>query len=427
MPGTYPRLCDRIVRRAHLQFVVIAAGALVLLLIWMAFASIEQVARGSGRVMPEQSNKIVQHFEGGIVTEILAKEGEKVAAGAVLLRIENSFSAAELEQNRTELLAKQIEMARLDAEANGQAKFSVSEEAEAILPGLVTKEKDLFNARLQSLAAQIEVIDDQMQQKSFELSELRTRMKTSEEEKTLVEPKVASLKRLLKNGAVSRNELLDSQRQLQQIDARVSELNYSIPRAESAVKELESKRAETALAFRGEAEKQRREVALTMAKLEQAVGAMQDRSRRSDVVAPVAGVVNKLFVNTVGGVAKPGEPLAQIVPADARVIIESRLSPADRAEVKPGLPAVVKISAYDFATYGGLRAEVIDISPDVLSDESGEPFFRVRLSANRSDLGEGRPVIPGMLAQVDILKGKQTILALLARPIRALQDNALSQ
>ncbi len=133
-------------------------------------------------------------------------------------------------------------------------------------------------------------------------------------------------------------------------------MSYSIPRAEAAVRELQSRRAEAALTFRGEAEKERREVALTIAKLEQTVDAMRDRSRRSDVLAPIAGTVNKLFVNTLGGVAKPGEPLAQIVPADASIIIESRLSPSDRAEIYPGLPAVVKVSAYDFSTFGGLPA-----------------------------------------------------------------------
>ncbi len=427
MRGVYPRLCDGIVRRAHVQFILVCALGLAGFIGWSAFATVEQVARGSGRVMPEDSNKIVQHFEGGIVTEILAREGERVKAGDVLLRIENSFSVAELEQNKTELQAKRIEMNRLDAEAHGLAKFDVSDEAMKRLPQIVSKEQDLFKARLDALAAQIAVFDDQIEQKSFELSELNTRLRTSKDEKALVEPKVASLTRLLQSGAVSRNELLDTQRALQQIEARIEEMTYSIPRAESAVKELQSRRAELALTFRSEAEKDRREVAVTIAKLEQAVTAMQERSMRSDVVAPIAGTVNKLFVNTIGGVAKPGEPLAQIVPADARIIIESRLSPADRAEVRPGLPAVVKISAYDFSTYGGLKAEVIDISPDALSDDKGEPFFRVRLSADRSELGQGRPIVPGMLAQVDILKGKQTILAVLARPVRALQENALRQ
>ncbi len=194
----YPRLCDAIVRKAHIEFILVCATVIVLFLVWAAFASIEQVARGSGRVMPQDSNKIVQHFEGGIVTEILAREGERVEAGSVLMRIENSFSAAELEQNRTELLAKTIEMKRLDAEARGAMSFEVSAEAEAILPQMVSKERDLFKARLDSLAATIDVIDDQIEQKTFELSELNSRLAATRDEKAFVEPKVESLKRLLK-------------------------------------------------------------------------------------------------------------------------------------------------------------------------------------------------------------------------------------
>ncbi len=154
---------------------------------------------------------------------------------------------------------------------------------------------------------------------------------------------------------------------------------------------------------------------------------MQDRSRRTEVIAPIAGTVNKLFVDTIGGVVKSGEPLVQIVPADATVIIEARIAPQDRAEVWPGLPAVVKVSAYDYSVHGGLKGKVLDISPDVLNDDKGEPYFRVRLEADAGALGPARPVIPGMLAQVDIISGEHTVLGYLLKPVRRLKTEALRQ
>jgi membrane fusion protein, adhesin transport system len=318
-------------------------------------------------------------------------------------------------------------MARLTAEAAGEARFSPDAKAEAMIPEIIAKEKDLFEARINGFQAQLRVIDEQHEQKNYELSEMRSRLSAAEEERALVAPKVESMKRLLKSGAVSRNELLDEQRNLQQLDAKREEMRFSIPRAEAALRELENRREETALKFKSDAEKERREVQLQIAKLEQSVGAMQDRSKRSDVVAPIAGTVNKLLVTTVGGVAKPGEPLVQIVPADQNIIIEARMSPSDRAEIYPGLPAVVKVSAYDFSTYGGLKAEVTDISPDALTDDKGDTYFRVRLAADTTDIRQGKPVVPGMLAQVDILKGEQSVLAALLRPMRELRDNALRQ
>jgi HlyD family type I secretion membrane fusion protein len=154
---------------------------------------------------------------------------------------------------------------------------------------------------------------------------------------------------------------------------------------------------------------------------------MQDRSRRSEVLAPISGIVNKLHVNTIGGVVKSGEPLVQLVPLEDSLIVEARLSPRDRAEVWPGLPAVVKISAYDYAIHGGLKGRVIDISPDALSDDKGEPYFRVRLAASAADFGPGKPVVPGMMAQVDILTGRHTVLEYLLRPLRVMRDNAFRQ
>lgn len=423
----YPRRADTIALRAHVQLVLVGALALVLGIGWAASTSLDRVTRGGGRVVPQSNNKVVQHLEGGIVTEILVREGDLVAEGAPLLRIDNSFSRAEEAQNRVELRAKRLQVARLDAEGTGAATFTVDEATRADLPLLVESELSLFRARVEGLKAQLAVIEEQSRQKTLELSELNSRWQNTQRDRELVSPRVEGMRRLAQMGAISRNELLDNERTLQQIEAKLSEMTFEIPRAEAAIVELGRRREETVLRFRAEAEKERREAGVQVAKLERAVDAMQDRSRRSEVVAPVAGTVNKLFVSTVGGIVKSGEPLAQIVPAEASIVVEARLSPQDRAQVWPGLPAVVKISAYDYAIYGGLRGKVLDVSPDALNDEKGEPFFRVRLEAAADTLGPGRPVVPGMLAQVDILTGRHTVLDYLVRPIRRVANEALRQ
>ena len=240
-------------------------------------------------------------------------------------------------------------------------------------------------------------------------------------------PRVESMRRLVKIGAISHNELLDNERSLQQVEARLASLVHDVPRLEAAVKELASRRGEITARFRADAEKDQRETAVQIAKLEEAIIAMRDRSNRSEVIAPVAGIVNKLFVDTIGGVVKSGEPLIQLVPLDAGLIVEARVSPTDRANIWPGLPAVIKVSAYDFSTYGGLKGKVIDISPDALNDEKGDPYFRVRLEADAKGFGPGLPVIPGMQAQVDIISGTQSVLDYLLKPIRQMKHEALRQ
>lgn len=421
------RRCDSIATRGQRHFVLIAAAGLALAIIWSAVTVLDKVTRGQGRVMPQTRNQVVQHLEGGILTDILVREGQKVEAGQPLIRVDNSFSRAELQQNQLDLKAKQLQMARLEAEASGERLFAAPPALVRDVPGIAAQETSLFRARLEGLNAQLMVVEDQHRQKQLELAEMRSRQTSSVREQDLVTQRVQSLRRLTRMGAVSNNELLDNERQLQQIEARLASLVHDIPRLEIAVSELSRRADEIRFRFRADAEKEQRETAVQIAKLEEAISAMRDRSRRTEVVAPVAGTVNKLFIETVGGVVKSGEPLVQIVPNDATVIIEARVSPQDRAEVWPGLPAVVKVSAYDFSVYGGLKGKVVDISPDVLSDDKGEPYFRVRLEADATALGPGRPVIPGMLAQIDIISGRHSVLQYLMKPVQRVRNEAFRQ
>jgi membrane fusion protein, adhesin transport system len=425
--AAYPRRCEAIATSAQRQFIWIAAVGVALTAGWAALTTLDKVTRGSGRVVQQTRNQIVQHLEGGIVSEILVREGESVAAGTPLIRVDNSFSRAELQQNQLELKAKRLQIARLDAEAQGLPAFAPSPAMIDGIPAIAHQETSLFRARLDGLKAQISVLDQQHRQKDLELAEMRTRWTTTQRERELVVQRVESLRRLMRMGAVSNNELLDNERTLQQIEARLAALLHDIPRAEAGVSELSRRREEVTLRFRAEAEKEQREAALQAAKLQESIAAMQDRSRRTEVTAPVAGVINKIFVDTVGGVVKSGEPLVQIVPANSTVMVEARLPPMNRAEVWPGLPAIVKVSAYDFTIHGGMKGKVVDISPDILSDEKGEPYFRVRLEADAGAFGPTRPVVPGMMAQVDIISGQHTVLGYLFRPVQRLKAEALRQ
>ncbi len=408
------------------MFVSTAFAGVTAFLVWASFTELDKVTRGNGRVVPQMQNQVVQHFEGGIVQEILVKEGDKVEKGTPLLRIENSFQKAELLQAQLEIRAKSLRIRRLDAEINATA-FDADSEVHTSLARLFERERGLFETRQKTIAEQLAILEDQARQKQIELSELKSRWANTSRERELVLKRVTSLRRLVAVGAVSANELLENERTLQQIEGRISDLTHNIPKTEAASSEIERRKTETQLRFRTEAEKERADTELQIAKLNETVRAMQDRSSRTEVVAPIAGIVNRLNVTTVGGVVKSGEPLGQIVPIDTSIVVEARIAPKDRAEVWPGQNAVVKISAYDFSVYGGLKGKVVEVSPDALQDEKGQPYFRLRLEASGSNFGPDRPVVPGMVADVDILSGRRTIMETLVRPVKALRDNALRQ
>ena len=428
MRDTAPRrLVDSLVSEAHFRAVATTAFFVMAFIVWAQLTVLDKVVRGIGRVVPQAQNQMVQHFEGGIIAEILVQEGDVVKKGDVLLRIDNSFSRAELQSARLETRARKLRAARLSAEAAGAAELIFSAETPAELAGMAAREIDLFKSRQQTLDAQIRILDEQMRQKELELSELNSRWVLTQNERELVTRRLGNLRRLAVAGAVSQNELLDNERGLQQIETRISDLAHSIPRIEAALNELRERRGEISLRFRADAERERSDNELAIAKLEEQITAMTDRSLRADVTAPLDGIVNKVFFTTLGGVVKSGESLVQLVPTGSAIAVEARLAPSDRAQVWPGLPATVKVSAYDFAQYGGLNGKVIDISPDTLTDEKGNAYYRVKLEADAADFGRDKPVIPGMMAEVDILSGQQTIMQALIRPMRNLRDRALRE
>ena len=425
--GRFHRRCDGIARRVHGTFLYTMSGGVLLFGLWAGLTEVDQVTRGAGKVVPQSNNQIIQHLEGGIVSDIFVRNGDHVEKGEPLLRIENSFSEAELSRVHLEMKAARAKIARMQALTAKAEAPEFDDDLQRDVPEIVKREQVMFANRREQMRAQLTIYDDQIRQKELELSELKSRWASTSRERTLEVERVQNLRRLQDKGAVSRNDLLEAERGLQQIEARMSDLTHDIPRTESALKEAKGRRREAELNLIAEVEKERGETELQLAKLREIGGAMQDRNMRSDVVAPISGIVNRVFVTTIGGVVKSGDELVQLVPDGGSIAVEARLSPSDRAEVWPGLPAVVKISAYDYSIYGGLKGKIIEISPDALQDEKGNSYFRVRLEADAGSFGDDRPVVPGMLADVDILTGRRSILSYLLKPLRTLRENALRQ
>lgn len=423
----FTRETDGIARSANGIFILVTLLGLGAFLWWAASTSIEEVTKANGRVIPTEQNQNVQHMEGGIISEILVSEGEMVKAGDTLLRVENSFSGAELGQMQVDLLAQRLRLARLDVEAEGADTFTPDQALASSYPGLLAGEVQLFQRRQDSLDEQLAIFDDQAKQQRLALVERQTRLTNKQSEFDLMQQQVASLTELVAAGAASRNSLLDRQSQLQQIRTQIDDLQFQIPQYEAGLSELLRRRAEAELQFRSDAENERSDTQVKIAKLGQTIAAMDDRSARTNVMAPISGRINRLLVSTIGGVVQPGQTLVQIVPADASVSIEARVSPRDRGDIYPGLESVIKISAYNYSIYGGLRGKIVEISPDALQDDDGEPYFRVRVEASSQSFGPDHPVVPGMLAELNVLTGSNTVLDYVLQPLRRLNENALRQ
>lgn len=415
------RRCDRIRSDAHRTLLLGLAASLAALAVWSAMTRIDAVTRSTGTVVPFNQNQIVQHLEGGIVSEILVREGDRVEQDQVLLRIRDTQSQTTLQQTLTQLSAKRAAQARIEAELSGASEVSFPPDLEESF--IIASERDLFLQRKRDQSEQINILEDKIRQHEIALAGLGARRSNLQRERELTAQRTQSLQRLHDLGAVSRNELLQGLTSLQQLDTKIEDLNHDIPQTQAALSEAVRQRNGAVLKFRSDAYEEKTKVLVEISQLREAVSGLRDKETRTEIRSPTAGIVNKRFVATVGGVIAAGAPILEIVPGSDTIAIEAQLSPQDRAEIWPGTKAVVKITAYDYSVYGGLDAQVVDISPDIIKDKDSQPYFRVRLkAANR--LGDTYPIVPGMMANVDMLTRRHSVLQYLLTPLMNVKDMA---
>jgi membrane fusion protein, adhesin transport system len=395
--------------------------------IWAALFSVDRVTHAQGRVIPSLQNQVVQHLEGGIVTELKVREGDRVRKGDLLMRISNEFTTADVNNARTDVVSMQIALARLEAEARGDATFKVDPTLAAQSPDMAKSEEALFAARRNQLMQDTAIYANQAQMYRSEMAAIQTRLKNLAAEEKIQRERLMLLEGALAADAASRAEVLDRRSQLEQLRTRISDASTSLPQVRAQAAEVESRRASAIAQFVSKAEEAAAKLRVDLAKAREGLTAFNDREDRTDVRAPIDGVINKIIVQTVGGVVRGGDPLVEIVPTDKTVMIEARLRPQDRGDIWPGQSASIKVTAYDSTIHGALPANVIDISPDAIQDPKGEAYFRVRLRADATQFGADKPIMPGMTANVDIRAGKRTILGYLLGPVEKLSQNALRE
>jgi adhesin transport system membrane fusion protein len=260
----------------------------------------------------------------------------------------------------------------------------------------------------------------QIRQKQEQLTEARAKLKNLQKSYALIEEEVKMSEPMVKEGVKSRVDFLKLQREANAIRTEIDSVKSSIPRIRSAISEIRSRIEEAKLEFRGKSEKEMNEALGEMERLTEKIKAFRDSVARTLVRSPVDGVVKKLYVNTIGGVVKPGMDLVEIVPLDKNLIAEVKVSPKDIAFIYPGQKALVKFTAYDYAIYGGLTGRVVGISPDTVTDRKDRTFYIVRIKTDKNYMlhnGKELKIIPGMVVNADIVTGKRTILEYLLKPI----------
>lgn len=428
MPDTYAAEVESLPISTH-AILWLSALFVLVAIIWANFATLTEVAHAEGRVIPSSQVQVVQNFEGGILSQVLVKPGQVVASGQILLIMDDTRFATSFKEGKFNSHSLEVKIARLEAELSGTPFSGIVGYSEQ-RGDLLQDEIRLYQSRRREMASAIGILSQQLTQHKQALAELIAAEQKLWLNADLAEQELRLTEPLVKSGAVSQVEVLRLQAAVNVSLGQLESTRLAIPAAEAAVSEAEQKIIERQQQFISAAQAELNEAKTELGRMNISNVALEDRVNRTDVRSPVDGTVNQVFVNTVGAVIQPGMDLVEIVPSNDTLLIEARIRPSDIAFIHPGQKATVKLTAYDFSIYGGLDSVLELISADSLTDERGEHFFQIQVRTNKNHLGTSDnplPIIPGMVATVDIITGQKTVMDYILKPLKRAQATALSE
>jgi len=397
---------------------------LVALIIWASLAEMDEFAHGTGSVVPSQTVQKIQNLEGGILSEVLVREGDIVEAGQLLLRIDDTSHGASFREQEVQRDYLEARIERLIAEAN------MTPYQPQIANDFVQDEVELYNIRQRSHKQQMERLIQRAQQKRLELQELAVQTERLTKNVSLMNEEYDLTAPMVNSGAVSEVELNRLTRSLNEATSELAGAKISKPRLEAELDEILAEQQATELNVQAEAQQALNDAQNEFARLSETASAAGDRVDRTAVRASVRGTIKKININTIGGVIQPGMDLIELVPLEDQLVVEVKVRPQDIAYIHPQQKALVKITAYDFSIYGGLDAHVVHISPDTLATEEGETYYLVRLLTEgqiQTKTGNPLPIIPGMVVEAGINTGSKTMLDYLLKPILKTKQNAFTE
>ena len=406
------------------RFALLSVGGLI---VWASLAQVDEVTKGDAKVVPSRQLQVVQSFDGGVVSEILVKEGQVVEAGQLLLKIDETRATSGVRESAAQAFSLKVKLARLKALAEGAA-FAPPKPNSDEQQHVIDEERQLYDSRRTELGNLISINQQQLAQRQQELSEVRAKRESAARSMDLSQQELTKTKPLLATGAVSEVEILRLERDLTRARGDYEQSGAQSARVSASISEATRKIQETELSFRNEARKELSETLGRLNSINEGAVALNDKVNKSSVKSPVRGRVQRLLANTVGGVVQAGRDILEIVPLDDVLVLEAKVQPKDIAFIHPGQAATVKFTAYDFSIYGGLDAVVDNISPDTQTDERGvNTFYVVRVRTKRTTFDTKMPIIPGMTAEVDILTGKKSVMSYLLKPILKGKSYALRE
>jgi adhesin transport system membrane fusion protein len=410
----------------------------VLTLLWASFSQIDELVRGEGTVVPANKIQTIQNLDGGIISEILVKEGHHVKRDQPLMKIDTVRYEASLEENKEAYLSLLAKRTRLNAElalttSQSIPKLYFPQELTNSNSNYMKVESDLFFNKVNEYKNSIHTLEFQLSQKRQELQEIFAKEKQLERSLVFIAEQRDTIKKMVQSGSKSNIELLKAESSYNETKGNLEATTLSIPRSKLAIEEAESKIYEKISNFKTESSTKMQETEGELKKITSRLVSDKDKLSKTVVRSPVNGIIKIINLNTIGGVVRSGDNLLEILPDNDILLIEARIDPKDIAFINPTLKVIVKITAYDFSIYGALEGKIVEISADSIKDKDSKDnkmYYKVLVQTTKNYLernGEKFPIIPGMIASVDIVTGKKTIMDFILKPILKTQQNAFHE
>ncbi len=393
---------------------------------WAAVTKVAQVARAPGEIVPNGHTQPVQHLEGGIVREVVVREGDIVEVGQTLIRLDHTGVLAELEQVRTRERGLRLQAERLRAFADGRAAaLNDAEEA-----GLSADQAAILRSQERARLSQRAVLERQLAGRRADLEALIGQQRTLQRQITMTAEALEMRRTLTQQGLNSKLTFLDIQREMNRVQGELSTVTVNIGRAREAIAEAEQRMNELDTRLSSDAMRELGTVASELRQVEELRVKLEDRVARTNVTSPVNGVLKDLRAYAAGAVIPPGGLVAEIVPVGRELIVEARINPADIGQLRPGQPVAVKVSTYDYAQFGSVPGELVHISPSTFHGPNIAPFYKALVRLDRNYAGENAkatPLLPGMTVLADIKTDERTVLRFLLNPVYRAIDTAFQE
>lgn len=406
---------------------ILVTACLCSFFLWANCTEIDQQVRGTGKIITSGKVRSIQHLEDAIVRDILVKEGQVVDAGEALFKLANTRAEAEMKEIAVASAAMTIKQMRLQAERDEKTELNFPAEMEENNPDIIQTEKNIFRARQQELEEKLSGFKKRMKQKVLKLDDLESTIVNLKKEREIGREQLGIKKRLYRTGAISRSQYLESESTVKNFDTRISKVEKEIPITKSEISEIVNLMEETKQKWKSGIVEELNDVNVDINKLRERIVSYSDAVDRTSLVAPINGIVNKIHVNTIGGVIQSGQVLAEIIPVEENLVVEGQISTQDRGKIWMGLPVAVKITAYDYSIYGSVSGKLTYISADSFVDNQGHSYYQVRVTLDSAMLSEDKPLITGMTVDLNILANKISVLRALLRPLDQIRDNALRE